>query len=296
MPVIIGLGILGPVFFAGMLLIALSQSSSATTRPHQENPGISSAFTWATDVIGDLWHKIVRTTVSHFAASHLVPIARWFIGLNTLVLGVFRMLEDAVSTTAAAVERIEHHSIPTKTAKAVKPVAKTANTAVHTARTANVKATSTTAALHRYQVKTDPKVKHATVAVDVAIPKQLGRINTRVGRVEKANDDLRGRTKALEDGAVKTWDWIRTHPLHSATRAMGEAVAVALAAVGFGMFRCRSWRNLGRSLKCSDANILSDLLAAATLAVGIVSLVELAEEEQKVISTVADAVRGVLEV
>lgn len=283
MPVILGLEILAPVFFAGILLVMLSQASSTTTRPHQENPGLSSAFTWATDVIGNLWHHIVRATVSHFAAAHLQPLTKWFSGLNTLTIGTLRMMEDTVTTMTAAVERLTGHTIPQAAKKAAQPALSQAKTASKTATQANAKASSTSTALTHYRVATDKKVAHATVAVDVAIPKQIGRINTRVGHLEGEWDALRGRTKALEDGAIKTWDWIRTHPLSSITAAMGAAVTVALSRVGYGFLRCRSWQNFGRSLKCSDASILQELLGLATgLLAASISLEEFIRAAQAV--------------
>ena len=303
MPAIGALVILAPVFFAGMLLLALSQASSASTRPHQENPGISSAFTWATDLIGELWHKIVRTTVSHFAAAHLLPIARWFSGLNTLVNGVTVTLVQLSGDLADAVEKLRHTTIPKAAKQAAQPALRQAKTATQKATHAQATASSTSTALHRYQVKTDPKVKHATVAVDVAIPQQLGRINTRVGRAEGDITKVRERTKSLEDGAIKTWDWIRTHPLSGVTAAFGAAVAVALSRLGFGMFRCRGWQNAARKLTCSNGtalgNLLDDglgsLLGALLTVEAVANLRELVQLAQGVEHGVASGLRDLLD-
>lgn len=302
MPVILGLEILAPVFFAGILLVMLSQASSTTTRPHQENPGLSSAFTWATDLIGNLWHHIVRATVSHFAAAHLQPLTRWFSGLNTLVIGTLRMMEDTVTTVTAAVERLTGHTIPQAAKKAAQPALSQAKTASKTATQANAKASSTSTALTHYRVATDKKVAHATVAVDVSIPKQIGRINTRVGHLEGEWDALRGRTKALEDGAIKTWDWIRSHPLAGVTAAMGAAVAVALSRLGFGMFRCRSWQNVGKRLTCGNGtsllNLLDDglggLLGALLTVEAVANLEQLVKVAQEVEGGVARGIHDLL--
>lgn len=273
MPVILGLGILGPVLFAGLLLIALSQASSASTRPQQENPGISSAFTWATDLIGNLWHRIVRTTVSHFAAAHLVPIARWFTGLNALALGLLAVAEDGVSTARYAVERLTGHTIPQAARKASQPALAQAKAAHTSATKANAKASATSTALTHYRVHAAPKIAHATVAVDVTLPKAIGRINTDIDRVSRDQAKLKERTTSLENGAIKTFTWLRTHPLSGVTGVFAGAVAVALASLGWNIFRCRAWKSVGRKLTCGMGNWVSDLLtliatyALATLAV-----------------------------
>lgn len=302
MPIILGIGILGPVLFAGLLLIALSQASSATTRPHQENPGISSAFTWATDLIGSLWHRIVRTTVSHFAASHLVPIAAWFTGLNTLALGLLRLGEDATATARYAVERLTGHTIPQAAKQAAKPALTQAKAAHATATKASARASSTSTALAHYRVRTDKRVAHATVAVDVAIPQQLGRIRTRVGKAEGKIARDEGRIGELENGARSTWDWIRTHPLSGVTAAFGAAVTVALSRVGFGLFRCRGWQNAARKLTCSNGtalgNLLDDglggLLGALLTAEAVANLEELVRVAQTVEHGVAQGIHDIV--
>lgn len=279
------------VLLAGIFLIALALASSAATRPHQENPGITSAFTWATDLVGNLWHRIVRSTVSHFAAAHLAPVVRWLSGLNQLAIGVASTLHAESTAVANAFERLTGHTIPHAVNSKVLPVKKQAAQA-HTAATkAHAAASSTSAALTHYKVQTNKRVAHATVAVDVTLPRSIGGIRTRVGTVEHDVAGLRGRTKALEDGAAQTWRWIRTHPLSSVTAAMGAAVAVALSRIGFGFFRCRSWQDFGRTLKCSDANILRDLFALATgLLAASVSLEDFIRAAQAVEGEAVDAI------
>ena len=262
MPLILpGLMIGGAVFFAGVLLLALSIASNSTYRPVGESQGILSGLTWATRLFGDLWHKLVRTTVSHFAAAHLIPLVRWFSSLNALVVGSAAAIADTAEETAAALERMRHVTIPGEAGKAVAPVKAKANAASRTAHAAAASAHSTSSSLHRYKIVTTPKVAHATHAIDVTIPGELGRIKTREDALSRDAAKLRERTKALENGAVRTFEWLRAHPLAGTTSVFAGAVAVALARLGYGFLRCRNWQSLGRRLTCGMGGFLLDLLS-----------------------------------
>lgn len=261
MPLIFpGLMIGGAVFFAGVLLLALAIASNSTYRPVGESQGILSGLTWFTRLFGDLWHKLVRTTVSHFAAAHLVPLVRWFASLNALIVGSSATIADTAEETATALERMRHHVVPTAAGKAVAPVKTQAKAASRTARQAKAAASSTSSSLHRYRVATAPRIAHATHAIDVTIPGELGRIKTREDTLSRDAAKLRARTKALENGALRTFEWIRAHPLAGTTSVFAGAVAVALGRLGYGFLRCRNWQSLGRRLTCGMGAFLLDLL------------------------------------
>ena len=275
MPLIPGLLILGPVLFAGLLLIMLSQSSSAAVRPHQENPGISSAFTWATDLIGNLWHRIVRTTISHFAASHLLPIAAWFGGLNTLALGLLRLAEDATSTARYAVERLTGHTIPQAAKKAVQPALTQAKAAHSTATKANAQASSTSQALTTYRTHTNARLNAHGATLHKVTTVALPGINTELDRLSTDAKKLRERTQSLENGAVKTFEWIRSHPLAGVTGVFAGAVAIALTRLGFGFLRCRAWQNAAKKITCGMGNWLGALLdLVATFALSLLAVLD----------------------
>lgn len=288
----------GLAFLSALVLVALANTANVHTKANTESQQtfwgfIGDALTGKTVV-----HQITQATrsaVSRWALAQLKPVTAWFVALTALLLNIFRTRAEVTEQTAGAFERLRHTTIPREAGKAAAPAKAAAKTATQAAHKAQAKATSTSTSLHNYRVRTAPRIAHATHAVDVTLPQQLGRIRTREGVITKDLGALKDRTKALEDGALDTWRWIRSHPLAGVTGVFAGAVAVALSRLGWGVLRCRSWQNLGRSLKCSDASLLADLLAAATLSVGLLSLVELAKEEQRVIREVADAVHFVLE-
>src|SRR6202043_2188520 len=71
---------------------------------------------------------------------------------------------------------------------------------------------------------------------------------------------LRARTKAIEHGAVKTFDWIRAHPGAVATTAFAGAVALALRKLGGGWIRCKNWRAIGKHVCGLPWSLIESLL------------------------------------
>ena len=80
---------------------------------------------------------------------------------------------------------------------------------------------------------------------------------------------LRARTKALEHGAVRTFDWIRAHPGTLAATAFAGAVAAALTKLGGGWIRCKNWRSIGKHV-CGLPNALIEALLGLGLAFAVV--------------------------
>jgi len=72
---------------------------------------------------------------------------------------------------------------------------------------------------------------------------------------------LRARTKALERGAIRTFDWIRAHPGTLAATAFAGAVAVALTKLGGGWIRCKNWRAIGKRVCGIPWSTIEALLA-----------------------------------
>lgn len=286
-------------FIAAVVLLALARTVSAWagSASGTNAGGFVGAIQYIfSKSIGSLvltkTHKLVSSTVSHWALAHVKLVARWFLHANLLVHNTYQAHGAFAETTAHAFERLRTTVIPREIKSLTGPIGKVAHTAARHADTALAREralSSSVSTAHRAQVRLNV---HYTHAIDVAIPGQLGRIRTREGTLTRDQAALRERVGSLEDGAVDTWKWIRSHPLAGVTGLFAGAVAVALSRLGWGVLRCRSWQKLGRSLKCSDANVLGDLLAAATLVVGAMSLVELAREEQKVIGEAATLVRG----
>ena len=236
-------------------------------------------------------HKAARSAVSHWALANEKATAAWFTHLNLLVRETYSSNVQTANAAADAISRLRTNVLPREVAKAVAPTTALAKRAAANAQTALARehALSTTFTnTHRAQVRLNV---HYTQAIDSALPWALPRTRTRVGTLEREYDGLKKRTKALEDGAIDTFKWISTHRASAAMGVFAGAVAWALSHLGYGFLRCRSWQNLGRQMKCSDANVLRDLLIGATAIALSTNLVELAKLEQTVMGDLSTVVR-----
>jgi hypothetical protein len=259
------------VFAGAIVLVGLTQTQTAA-HGSQSSPGFWATLTHALGTTFGLTTKIAHFVVSHFAAAQLRQLARWFTAMGTLTLGWFGVNAGFAEAIVAAVERVMHRGDPRARAKAA-----TANTravhARHAADHANAHARSVGHALDGYKARTEPRIRHATHAVDVTLPRDIGRVRRREDALSRDLGKLRERTKSLEDGAADTWDWIRTHPLSGVTGLFAGAVVVALTRLGYGFLRCRSWRQVGKRLTCGmGASLLGILEAVATFALGLVAV------------------------
>src|SRR5690242_10929936 len=133
----------GAVFFVGVFLVAWSQASSSTTRPHAVASGFLQGITWVTDLLGQAWHRLVRGTISRFAVSHLVPLVRWFGAMNGLVLAAVYSYRATCEATAAAIEHLSGHVIPREVRKGNAAAKATAQRAQKTAAQARAQAQGT---------------------------------------------------------------------------------------------------------------------------------------------------------
>jgi hypothetical protein len=264
-PFLIWLAANPEVLVVGMFLLALSLSQAGVTKPHGESSGLVAALTAPLRAAVALWNSLVRSTISRFASAHLVPIARFFAALNSLVRSYAHVEADLAEEEARAVERLAHIVIPREAGRAAAPAARQAKAATKKATGAAATATATGNQLHSYQARTTPKVNAAHRATTVTLPHDIAHVNGRVTTLDRDIGKLRDRTKALEDGALQTFSWLRAHPLSGTTRVAGEAVAVALASLGFGFLRCRAWRGLGKKVTCGMGSWLSGLLDAVAL-------------------------------
>lgn len=284
----------------GMFLLAWTQTHHALVKSHAESgsfwSSLKAQFTLGGNSLIRGFVALANFAVSRFGHTYVVHVTRFFTGINLLVRQTAKAQADAAVETANAVERMTGVVVPREIHKAVAPVRATARAAHREAGRAETKAESVGTALDHYKARTNPQLRHATHAVDVTLPHDIAGLRARNKALEKAREKDASAIDDLEHGAAKTWEWINSHPLSAVTGLFAGAVAVALARLGYGFLRCRSWRNLGRSLTCNDANVLGDLLLAATLVVGTMSLVELAREEQKVVGEAAKIVRGFWEV
>ena len=276
MPLLLPLAIPFFAFAAAVVIIGLSQTHTA-----QHGSATSSGF-WqflSSGLLKTLFGQIAkagRYIVSHFAAAQLDLLAKWLVAMGTLTSGWFAVEADFAETIVHAIERVEHRGDPKARSKA-----QTANAhaihAGHAASHANEHARRVGHDLTRYKAHTNPRIAHATHAVDVTLPRDIGRVRTREDALSRDIGRVKERTRALEDGAVKTWEWIRTHPLSGTTAVFTGAVAIALARLGFRFIRCRNWQKLGRRLTCGMGKWLLDALEAIA-AFGLAALAVLKPE------------------
>lgn len=216
---------------------------------------IESAVSW---VLGN-----ARGFVSHWALASVKPVARWLDGLTELHRRTYAQMSGLATDTANAMQMFRHHVIPHEVAAKVAPVATVANHASKTASTALTRTTAlseTFTNTHRAQVKLNVRYSHA---IDIALPRQIGAINTEIDRLRTDQTKLRERTSSLENGATKTWEWIRTHPLSLVTGAFAGAVAIALQRIDLGGLRCRNFTNLLKNYGCGLGTLLGRLLPLA---------------------------------
>src|SRR5207302_10643121 len=87
---------------------------------------------------------------------------------------------------------------------------------------------------------------------------------------------------SLGHGAIRTWDWLRSHPLSAATGVFAGAVAVALGRLGLGWLRCRSNPFTRSKNPCGLWADLGALLGLTTAALLATDLERLAKEMQAV--------------
>jgi hypothetical protein len=280
--ILLGLSVALPEFLAAIVLLGLART--ATSQHGSASSGSFLDFitgrTYLHAVSG--WSaQFARWVVSHFAAGQLVMLARYFNSMATLTVHFARSLTAFAGTLTTTLERMEHVGDRRARAKAA-----TANAhAIHAGRAAaraNTHAGHVQHDLTSFKARTEPRLNHLTHATTVVLPRDIGRVRTREGELSRDLGKLRDRTKSLEDGAVETWDWIRSHPLSGVTAVFTGAVAIALARLGFGFLRCRNWQQLGKRMTCGmGATLLHLLEAVAAFTLGGLAILKpevLAEE------------------
>lgn len=146
--------------------------------------------------------------------------------------------------------------------------------------------------IHRLEA-IEQRVQHGITA---NVLPRLGRLERDFTRtVEQDIASLRARDKTLAREYDHLWKYVRSHPWTVVTEAFVGAVAIALTRLGLNWIRCPSAKSFFNKRGCNAWSDLEALLLVGEV-VGLVSLVELAREEQKVVGGVATAVRDVLEV
>jgi hypothetical protein len=289
----------GLVFFTALVLVAIANTQNVTTKSQTEAQGsilkfFKDAITGKAAVHAIT--QLTRAAISRWALAQLRPVTAWFVAFNALLLNIFRTQTDVMEGTADSLERLRRHTIPQAVGKAAAPAKAQARAANTRAAKAQATASATSTSLHKYRVTTAPKIAHATHAVDVTIPRELGRIRTQEDKLSSDAKALRERTTSLENGAVRTFEWIRTHPLSAVTGVFAAAVAVALQRMGFGFLRCRSWRSFASRLTCGMAGMLEELLFTAVTAFAALDICDFANAAQDLAEQFQPVLIGLVDV
>src|SRR5690348_10117194 len=270
------------VLAGGFVLLGLSQMHASAHGGGGIKGFLEGLVTKPIAALINLASQATRALTSRFAGTQLALIAAWFSAFATLRRFVFQSAGEYAHAAGHAIEAV-WDAIPHEIERALAPVRRIARHADHAAARALARAEATIHALDHFKARVNARLRAIEHTVTVTLPHEIGRIRTRERELEHVYDDLRGRTKALERGAIKTFEWLRAHERSAAMAAFSGAVALALSRLGYGFLRCSSWRSLGRSLKCSDANILRDLLALATgILASEVSLTEFVQAMQAI--------------
>lgn len=287
------------VIVAAFVLIGLSQTGAS-------QHGTAGIPSWLDVSLGGvslrqiagLAKRAARSVVSKFAASHLKMLTSYLNSMAHLWRQEFAAMRAEAQATAKVAGAIEH-AIPREAHKAAAPAMRRAKVADRHATKAAAQGHATARELHHFRVNTRARLRHDAHAIDVTLPRDIAGVRRREEALSRDQAKLRERTISLENGAVKTFEWIRTHPLSGVTGIFAGAVAVALARLGYGFIRCRNWRNLGRRLDCGmGAWILKSLELLGGFALAYLAVLKpevLAEEAVAAVDGIEDVLTRILE-
>lgn len=142
-----------------------------------------------------------------------------------------------------------------------------------------------------------PRIRTVERGIGADVMPRLHSLDREIGRVI-AHDVplLRDQVRGLEDGAINTFRWIRSHPLSAATAAFVGAVAYALARLGMGWPRCENWKKIGKHVCGLPLGLIEDLLAVA---IDVLLIADVCKMTKLMIGVaesrpVQDALRGII--
>lgn len=292
MPLVLGPLLVGFLPFAAALVLVGLASAHSSVHGSQNT---QSFWQWLStggairDLLG-LGLKAARYVVSHFAASQLRVLSRWFMSIGTLSLGWFVAPAVFAWEIVHAVERVVHRGDPKARARA-----QTANrhaiNAGHTATHANVHARSVGHALNRYKAHETPLLRHLVHETTIALPRDIAHEKHRERWAEKQLWKVRDRVISLEDGAIKTFQWLLDHPGSAAVGAFTGALAAVLSVAGVNALRCSNFGNLFNKRGCGMWDDLDALLGLLAIGLAIENLDALVKEAQALEDGVAVGIK-----
>lgn len=285
--------------FAPFLIIAGAMTLMGLSQMHASSHGGSGALGWLEGVVSgavatliNLASQALRALTSRYAAAQLAILASFLSGMAVLWRFLIRSPADYAHASATAIEAV-WRAIPAEVAREVAPLRSLARRAESQASRALARVGVVAAALAALKTIVNRRLHHLEHAVSVTLPHEIGKIRTAERDLERIYRDLRGKTTALERGAIKTFEWLRSHENSAAMGVFAGAVAIALSRLGFGFLRCRDWQKLGRSMRCSDAGLIGDLLGLIVAAEVALNFETLVREAQGVTEESTKAIKDV---
>lgn len=280
------------VFFAAIVLYALSQSSQGWADPTikaAKARNQSQLNRWITGIVefGFVWErlgalvnqgtKFVRAHVSHWAEAHLRPVTAWFGALNQLAFGLFFGMGAFAADVADEFERLLNIDLPhvLRRAEAF---------ARHGIDALSRDVHRSLARLRAYAVGIDRLIRHTvlpqlhrlTRTVEHAIPRELAGIRHRVGALDRR----------IPRGL--------THRLTRLEKLLGAAALTALVVrtltKRFPWLFCRQTTAAGKQICRLDADLFASLLSDMAPIFAAVSIIEFTESLQ----TIEDEALGIL--
>lgn len=142
-----------------------------------------------------------------------------------------------------------------------------------------------------------PRIDGAVQGIEAGVNTRVGSLDRELGRIEHREiPNLRARTRALEDGALDTFKWIRAHPLSVATGVFTGAVAIALGRLGMAWPKCENWKRIGKSVCGLPLGLIEDLFATSVIALAITDLCAYADAVESLAQAVTPALMALVDV
>lgn len=209
--------------------------------------------------------------VSHrlsVAATHQMhPLARWLHALGSLAIGSAWAVGHFAADTAYAVERLATVVLPREIHEVTRPIGRKASKALAGALAAGLAARHLRHYVNRlWTHEIRPGLHRLEHAVDVTLPRKLGRIGVRVRDLER--DFTHPSTRWLRRTALAMW---------AATLA---GLMVRTLARRFPWLFCRQVKKVGGRLCGLDPSLLDSLLLDALVLTSGISVVTFAKELQ----------------
>lgn len=268
-------------FAAALVLAGLSQTFNAQ---HGQSDGGFSGFLsglLANSVVGSilgLGQKAARYVVSRFAGAKLSELTAYLHSMAGLWKAEFQAMRAEARATADVAQALER-AIPIEAEKAAAPALRLGKW--------NMKR------LTRFEAQTKPAIKRLSVAVDVTLPRDIAGVRQREEALSRDQAKLRERTSSLENGAVRAFDWIRTHPLSAVTGVFAGAVAVALGRLGLGGLNCRNNPFRNNPNACGLWSVLGRVLGLATFLTAAFDFPAFVDAAEVVAAGIGDVVASI---